>query len=202
MNNFLKIALFGGLLILFFTLFSVYYVPDIGTDGSGKRAARVVLPIEEVGPVAYGEEVYYGRGGCAHCHDSAGGRAPLLDSVVALAPSRYGSAGYTGNATNVIGYLSESMTEPSVYVVDGYGTLLGKRIVSPMPDVSSGPISLDAVEIAAVIAYLQDMAGLEVTVEIPQAELSPDELLPVDIPKPASVTPKPIETEQSERKGP
>lgn len=193
MNNFLKITLFGGLLILFFTLFSVYYVPDISMHGRGKQAARVVLPIEEVGPVAYGEEVYYGRGGCAHCHDSAGGRAPLLDSVIAVAPSRYGSAGYTGRATDVIGYLMESMTEPSLYVVDGYGTLLGKRIVSPMPDVSAGAISLDAVEMAAVIAYMQAAFGVEVTVEIPQVKIPQTEIRQIEIPQ--------IENPSPERKG-
>ncbi len=178
MNNFLKITLFGALLILFYTLFSVYYVPDVDTHKKSGKAQRVVLPIEEVGPVAYGEEVYYGRGGCAQCHDSAGGRAPVLDSVAAEAAARYTSAEYTGTASDAIGYLRESMVEPSAFVVAGYGTLIGKRIISPMPDVSSGSISLDPVEIAAVIAYMQAIAGLEVTVEIPQGpeatSLKPD----------------------------
>ncbi len=168
MNNFIKIIGFGVLLILSYTLFSVYYVPDINTHKSSKRQ-RVVLPIEEVGPVAYGEEVYYGRGGCAQCHDSAGDRAPELSLIAAISASRYGASQYTGTATDAVGYLRESMVEPSVYVVEGYGTLLGKKIVSPMPDVSSGSISLNEVELAAVIAYLQAISGLEVTVKMPGA---------------------------------
>ena len=109
----------------------------------------------------------------------------MLDTIAAVAESRYGSPEYTGSATDAIGYMRESLTEPSVFVVAGYGTLIGKRVVSPMPDVSTGSISLDAVEIAAVIAYMQALSGLEVTVEIPRAK---------DVPNPS-------ETNSSVKKG-
>ncbi len=166
-NNFFKIIGFSLSLILFYTLFAVYYVPDSHVDGLGRKGRKVLLPIEEIGAVAYGEEVFYGRGGCAQCHDSAGGRAPELTDVAVRASSRVTSPEYKGEATDAIGYLFESMVKPSAFVVDGYGTVIGKKVVSPMPDVSSGTIRLNKVELAATVAYLQSVAGIDVTVKVP-----------------------------------
>jgi len=59
------------------------------------------------------------------------------------------------------------MIKPSAFVVAGFGKKGTNDAESPMPDVSAGSIRLSDAEIKAVIAYLQDAGGLEVTVRIP-----------------------------------
>jgi cytochrome c oxidase subunit 2 len=59
------------------------------------------------------------------------------------------------------------MLKPSVYVVAGFGKAGTNDTESPMPDVTGGGIDLSEAEISAVIAYLQDLGGAEVTVAIP-----------------------------------
>jgi len=59
------------------------------------------------------------------------------------------------------------MLEPSVYVVAGFGKAGSNDSESPMPDVTGGGIDLSSAEISAVVAYLQDLGGAEVTVAIP-----------------------------------
>ena len=59
------------------------------------------------------------------------------------------------------------MVDPSAYVVAGFGKAGSNDSESPMPNVTAGGIGLSEAEVAAVIAYLQDLAGAEITVEIP-----------------------------------
>jgi cytochrome c oxidase subunit 2 len=59
------------------------------------------------------------------------------------------------------------MLKPSAFVVVGFGKAGTNDTVSPMPNVTGGGIDLSEAEISAVIAYLQDLGGAEVTVEIP-----------------------------------
>ena len=51
----------------------------------------------------------------------------------------------------------------------GFGKKGTNDSESPMPKVSSGSVGLSDAEVAAVVAYLQDKGGIEVTVEIPTA---------------------------------
>jgi len=59
------------------------------------------------------------------------------------------------------------MVKPSAYVVAGFGKTGSNDMQSPMPDASAGGIALSDAEMKAVIAYLQDLGGADVTVEIP-----------------------------------
>ena len=128
--------------------------------------------------VALGERIFNGKGTCTLCHNSLG-RAPMLDVIGATAPERLADANYKGSSTNIEEYLIESLVEPSAYVVEGFGKAGTNDSESPMPDAVSGGISLSEPELAAVIAYLQDSGGAEVTVEIPTdigaAEEEPEE---------------------------
>ena len=65
------------------------------------------------------------------------------------------------------------MIDPSAYVVAGFGKKGTNDTVSPMPDVSKGSVGFSDAEIKAVIAYLQDLGGLEVTVKIPAGTEKP-----------------------------
>ena len=81
---------------------------------------------------------------------------------------------YQGEATDLETYILESMLTPSIYVVVGFGKAGSNDTESPMPDVTGGGIDLSEAEISAVIAYLQDLGGAEVTVEIPTGTVVED----------------------------
>jgi len=120
--------------------------------------------------IALGKKIFEGKGTCTLCHNPVGGRAPILDQVGQVASERLKDERYKAKATTVAEYLHESMVEPSAYVVAGFGKKGTNDTVSPMPDVSKGAIGLNEVEINAVIAFMQDMSGVEVTVALPTGD--------------------------------
>jgi cytochrome c551/c552 len=177
MKTFFKVAGFSLLIIAFFAGFSNFGVPRIepAPPPSEEKIDLGEMTMERF--VALGEKVFNGKGTCPLCHNKLGGRAPMLDKIAVIAAERLEAADYKGEAADVEGYLLESLIQPSAYVVAGFGKKGTGDKVSPMPDVSKGSIGLGEPEIAAVIAYLQDLAGVEITVKIPSgaAETEEDE---------------------------
>lgn len=174
MINFLKVAFFSLLTVGGFWGFSNFGIPQI------KPAPPPVEEKLDLGAmtmdqfIALGGKIYNGKGTCTLCHNSMG-RAPMLDKVGAHAEERMKDARYKGEAKTVQEYLHESLVKPSAYVVAGFGKSGTNDTESPMPDVTGGGIGLNEAELAAVIAYLQDSSGSEVTVEIPQMDAAPAE---------------------------
>ena len=167
MKTLIKVSVFSLLTIAFFAGFSNYGIPEINPAPP---------PIEEkldLGSmtmdrfIALGDKIFNGRGTCTLCHNAVGGRAPMLNTVAAVAPERMADPRYEGDADTLEAYLYESMVKPSAYVVAGFGKAGSSDTESPMPDASSGGIALSEAELRAVIAYLQDLGGADVTVEIP-----------------------------------
>src|SRR3972149_11541677 len=170
MKNFIKVIVFSILVIFSYSLFANEYIPPINPSPP---------PVEEVMDlgamtmeqfIALGEKVFNGKGTCTLCHNPVVKRAPLLESIAAVAPERLKDPRYKGSATNSGEYIIESMVKPSAYVVTGFGVTGTNDTQSPMPDVSTGAIGLNDVEIKAVTAYLQNLGGAEVTVEIPKGQ--------------------------------
>jgi len=167
MKHFLKVTIFSLLMIGFFAGFSNYGIPEI------KPAPPPVEEKLDLGAmtpeqfIVLGEKLFNGKGTCTLCHNDVGGRAPLLERAGVIAGERLSDTRYQGRATDAQEYLAESLLEPSAYVVAGFGKAGSGDAVSPMPSVTAGSIGLSEVEVSAVIAYLQDLAGVEVTVEIP-----------------------------------
>ncbi|MFQ5441501.1 MAG: c-type cytochrome [Thermodesulfobacteriota bacterium] len=165
MKNFLKVVGFGLAVIGFYTFFGVEYFPRVAPE----RPREEEAPFGPAGQmteeefIAYGKEIFFGRGACTLCHRE-NGRADLLDSVAAAASSRLNDPNYSGAALNAVEYIFESMLEPSAYVLKGYGQAGTNDTVSPMPEVRSRKIGLGDMEIKAVTAYLESIAGVEVTV--------------------------------------
>lgn len=114
--------------------------------------------------INYGDKLFHGKGTCLLCHNPVGARAPLLEEVAKIAVSRISETAYKGAAVDGESYLRESMINPSAYVVAGFGKTGTNDQESPMPDVRSPSIGLSDAEVNAVIAYLQNLAGVEVTV--------------------------------------
>jgi cytochrome c551/c552 len=166
MINFLKVAFFSVLMVGGFWGYSNFGIPQI------KPAPPPVEEKLDLGAmtmdqfVALGGTIFNGKGTCTLCHNSMG-RAPMLDTIGAKAEEHMKDARYKGTAKTVQEYIHEALVKPSAFVVSGFGKSGTNDTESPMPDVTSGGIGLNEAELAAVIAYLQDSSGVEVTVEIP-----------------------------------
>lgn len=166
MINFLKVSIFSVLMVGFFWGYSNFGIPQI------KPAPPPVEEKLDLGAmtmdqfIALGGKIYNGKGTCTLCHNAMG-RAPMLDKIGAVSEERLKDARYKGTAKSVEEYLHESLTKPSAFVVAGFGKSGTNDTESPMPDVTGGGIGLNEAELAAVMAYLQDSSGSEVTVAIP-----------------------------------
>jgi len=177
MKNLAKVVAFGLLTIGFFTLFSNFGIPQLepAPPPADEELDLSAMTMEDF--VALGDRIFNGKGTCTLCHNPVGGRAPLLDNAAATIRDRLRNPGYGGQAETLYEYVRESMLEPSAYVVPGFGKAGTNDTESPMPAASGGSARLAEAETLAVIAYLQDRWGLDITVEIPAdaAEASQDE---------------------------
>ncbi|HIQ15908.1 MAG TPA: c-type cytochrome [Leucothrix sp.] len=119
---------------------------------------------------ALGENLFMGKGTCTLCHKPAPlGRAPDIqgENMVGLAETALKDERYKGDAKTPEEYIRESMVDPSKFVVKSWGTPGSNDSISPMPKVDAAPIELSAVEVDAIIAYLQNKDGNDITVELP-----------------------------------
>lgn len=171
MKTFLGVVAFSLLVIAFFSGYSTFGIPQIqpAPPPVEEKIDLAAMTMEQF--VALGEQLFEGKGTCTLCHNLVGGRAPLLDQAVVFAEERLADERYQGKATDAEGYLYESLAEPSAYVVAGFGKAGTGDTVSPMPNILTGRIGLSEAEAKAVVAYLQDLSGVEVTVEIPSEPL-------------------------------
>jgi cytochrome c551/c552 len=185
----LKVTVFSLLTIAFFAGFSNYGIPVINPAPPpvAEKLDLGSMTMERF--IALGDKIFNGKGACTLCHNAVGGRAPMLDKVAAVAPERMADPRYKGDADTVEAYIYESMLEPSAYVVAGFGKTGSNDTESPMPDASAGGIALSNAELKAVIAYLQDAGGADVTVEIPSDAAAeapaaqPPEAAPTGVPR-------------------
>lgn len=167
MINLGKVAGFAVFVVFLFAAFSNWGVPQIepAPPPVAEEIDLTAMTIDDF--VALGERTFNGQGNCLLCHSPVGGRAPVLDETADVIDDRIGDPRYSGNATDLQEYLYESMTDPSAYVVAGFGQAGSGDTISPMPDVTSPSVGLSEPLVLAVIAYLQNLSGQIVTVEIP-----------------------------------
>lgn len=161
-----KVLGFSIALILVFTLVANILPQVEGEAPVEKEVDLGALTMESF--VALGEATFSGKGTCTLCHNNMG-RAPdiLVLDMVAAANSRLQDERYQGKSTDVESYLRESMVDPGIYVVKGFGKKGSNDTISPMPAVDKAPIQLSDVEMDAVIAFMQAKDGNEVTVSLP-----------------------------------
>jgi mono/diheme cytochrome c family protein len=190
MKTFACVVGFSLLVIAFFAGYSSFGIPQIQPAPPPVEEKLDLAAMTMAQFVALGERIYEGRGTCPLCHNPVGGRAPLLDEAALVAEERLKDARYQGAARDAAEYLHESMAEPSAYVVAGFGKTGSNDTVSPMPNILTGRIGLSDPEVKAVIAYLQDLSGVEVTVEIPSEPVAEEEVAPEGAPRPAFATPE------------
>jgi len=167
MSNFLKVGTFSLVTIGFFAAYSNFGIPQVNPAPPPEDETFELNAMTMQEFTALGERTFNGKGACMLCHNAVGGRAPLLEKAAAVATERLADPRYQGQATNEEEYLYESMVEPSAYVVAGFGKTGTGDTVSPMPSMQAGANRLSNIEIKAIIAFLQSLAGVQVTVKIP-----------------------------------
>lgn len=171
MSIFFKTVGFSLGLTLVFT-FVTYLLPQVkGEAPVDKQVDLGSLTMDDF--VALGEDLFNNKGTCTLCHKPAPlGRAPDIqgENMVALSADRLADERYQGEARDAAAYILESMLAPSKYVVANWGKKGSNDTESPMPKVDKAPIQLSAMEMDAIIAYLQAKDGNEVTIALPTAE--------------------------------
>lgn len=168
MRELINIVIFSLIVICGFAAYTSYGLPLIIPEAppvEEKLSGDITMDQY----IAIGKKIYNGKGTCTLCHNALL-RAPLLEPVAQLAPERLADPKYKGKAKTIEEYLYESLVDPSAYVVATFGKKGTNDTESPMPDVSKGAIGLNEVEMNAVIAYLQDVGGVEVTVALPTGD--------------------------------
>ena len=173
MRELLKIVVFALIVICGFAGYTTFGLPLIVPEAppvEEKLSGDITMDQY----IAIGKKIYDGKGTCTLCHNALL-RAPLLEPVAQLAPERLADSRYEAKATDIKEYIYESMVDPSAYVVATFGKTGSNDTISPMPDVSKGAIGLSEVEIYAVVAYLQDVGGVDVTVDLPTGDAAPEE---------------------------
>ena len=105
-----------------------------------------------------GQKIFFGKGQCALCHTigSSEGRCPDLKGVGSKLTREF---------------IYESLTQPQAYVYKDYEHVgQAKFFPAKMPYINKKPIGLSNNEILAVIAFLQNMSGEPVTIELSEIE--------------------------------
>lgn len=171
MTEFIKVSIFSLVMIGAFWGYSCFGIPQIKPADPPGEAIHDIGDMSMEKFIALGAELYDGKGDCTLCHNERG-RAPMLDKMGADAEKTMRNPAYKGTAKTVEEYILESMLKPSAYVVPTFGKKGTNDTVSPMPEADGPKTDLSKIEIAAVIAYLQDSSGSEVTVQIPKADAS------------------------------
>jgi len=185
MRTFLSVVVFSLLVIGLFSGYSTYGIPQIEPAPPPVEEKLDLGAMTMAQFVALGNRVYEGKGTCSLCHNPVGGRAPLIGETVALVEERLADTRYQGSASDVESYLYESLAE-----VAGFGKAGTGDTVSPMPNVLTGSIALSEVEARAVIAYLQDLSGVEVTVELPSEAVEEEPEVAEGEPRPVIAAPE------------
>ena len=174
--TFLKVATFSLVVLLAYTLFA-NILPQVQSNPPEEEAIDPGT-MDRAGQIAWGERLFTGKGTCTICHNNLGRAPDLLALDLAttfpehIADPRYeGIAKGQDGAAAIEAYVRESMLDPSVYVVTGFGKKGSNDTESPMPKIDAPPASLTTAEIDALIAFLQARAGAEVTVPLPSEDV-------------------------------
>lgn len=121
-------------------------------SGSTSVGVRPVSPDND--PRALGENVFRTAvPGCVACHSlapGADGAGPSLAGVATRAELLVGAADYSGQATDVEGYIRESILEPSAHL--STGGMYSANGMSFMPDTYGDSLSEE--EIEQLVAFL------------------------------------------------
>jgi mono/diheme cytochrome c family protein/cytochrome c551/c552 len=192
MTTILKTVGFSATLIGSFTAVT-YLLPQMVEEAPVEEVMDLETMTMETF-IVVGEKLYDGKGTCSLCHNALG-RAPdlIVKNAVQIAAERLSDPQYQGRAADSESYLRESMLDPNIYVVSGFGKKGTQDSESPMPAVNKAPIELSDTEVDAIIAFLQAKDGNPVTVTLPVNTLSAEPASNSNSAPEASVANDPLE---------
>ncbi len=125
-------------------------IPGSNVGGAAPQAASD-------DPVAVGQALFgQAPPGCFACHSTSPGVnlvGPSLAGIAATAGQRVKSPDYKGKATDVAGYLHESILDPNAFVVPGATFSSGGQSMMP----SGFGQSLQPSQVDALVAYLMTL---------------------------------------------
>jgi mono/diheme cytochrome c family protein len=156
--RFVRVVAFVSIVLGGFTLVGLS-IPQMASLPPAVEKFDVASIKDKKELASIGQKIFFGKGQCALCHTigTSEGRCPDLKGV---------------GAKLTRGFLYESLTQPQAYVYKDYEHVgQPKFFPAKMPYINKKPIGLSKNEILAVIAFLQNMSGEEVTVELSEIEV-------------------------------
>lgn len=155
--RFIRVVAFVSIVLGAFTLVALG-VPQMASMPPAVEKFDVASIKEKKDLAAIGQKIFFGKGQCALCHTigSSEGRCPDLKGVGSKLTREF---------------IYESLTQPQAYVYMDYEHAgRAKFFPAKMPYINKKPIGLSNNEILAVIAFLQNMSGEPVTIELSELE--------------------------------
>ncbi len=155
--RFVRVVAFVSIVLGGFTLVALG-IPQMASLPPAVEKIDVASIKDKKELASIGQKIFFGKGQCALCHTigTGEGRCPDLKGV---------------GAKLTRGFLYESLTQPQAYVYKDYEHVgQPKFFPAKMPYINKKPIALSKNEILAVIAFLQNMSGEEVTIELSEIE--------------------------------
>jgi mono/diheme cytochrome c family protein len=155
--RFIRVVAFVAIVLGGFTLVALG-VPQMASLPPAVEKFDVASIKDKKELASIGQKIFFGKGQCALCHTigTSEGRCPDLKGV---------------GSKLTRDFIYESMTQPQAYVYKDYEHVgLPKFFPAKMPSINKKPIGLSKNEMLAVIAFLQNMSGEEVTVELSEIE--------------------------------
>jgi len=159
--RFLRVVAFVAVVLGSFTLIA-QGVPQTRSLPPVAEKFDVASIKEKKDLAAIGQKIFFGKGQCALCHTigSSEGRCPDLKGVGSKLTREF---------------IYESLTTPQAYIYMDYQHVgQPKFFPAKMPYINKQPIGLNKNEILAVIAFLQNMSGEEITVDPSEIEMPKD----------------------------
>lgn len=159
--RFIRVVAFVAIVLGGFSLVALG-IPQMESMPPAVEKFDVASIKEKKDLAAIGQKIFFGKGQCALCHTigSSEGRCPDLKGVGSKLTREF---------------IYESMTQPQAYVYKDYEHEgQAKFFPAKMPAINKKPIGLSNNEILAVIAFLQNMSGEPVTIELSEIEAPQD----------------------------
>lgn len=160
-------ATIPALAILGFFVWFANWIPQTRWEPPQKQ--EITTDMTPARLAAVGETIVRQRG-CMACHTiepgagvQGGGRGP---NWAGIATRR--AQGVPGGPADLIGYLTQSLYEPSAHLVEGYADI--------MPSAIAAPAKFNYEEVVAAINFLQSMGGTP-SVRVGDIPRPPDEAL-------------------------
>ena len=163
-GTFIRVVGFVSIVLGLFTLVSLS-IPQMASLPPVEEKFDIATVKTPTDLATIGQKVFFSKGQCALCHTigpSESARCPDLKGIGAKLSREF---------------LYESLTQPQAYIYQDYRVEgMAKEYPATMPYINKNPIGLSRNEILAVIAFLQQMSGEPISIEV--SELATPEPAP------------------------